>query len=196
MNKKNQRRDSKSTQAINSSAADSQAAIHSPVTQPLVLPASVLDTAKSIVYGARQEDYGTPTDNHGTTAALWSTYLGTIITPRQVCIMNMLQKISRDMCKDGHDHLVDIAGYAENAYMIAKQEAIDKHYVEQAEKIGQGAKKRFAALKKALGGVLPETAHWVTADMCSKRRWKVDKQTNIDGTHPSVAKKRRRGKRS
>lgn len=81
---------------------------------------SVLEEAKSIVGGARQADYGTPLENHQRTADLWNAYLGTqAITPRMVCMMNVLQKVSRDRHAPKHDNLVDIAGYAENAHLCA-----------------------------------------------------------------------------
>jgi hypothetical protein len=47
-------------------------------------------------------------------------YLGTEITPRQVCVMNILQKISRDAHAEQDDNLLDIIGYAVNADMIAR----------------------------------------------------------------------------
>jgi len=74
---------------------------------------SVLLEAHAIVYGARQDRYGTPSDNHARTAALWSAYLGCPITARQVCVLNILQKVSRDAHTPGRDNAVDIAGYAE-----------------------------------------------------------------------------------
>lgn len=80
----------------------------------------VLDKAKTIVYGARQKNYGTPEENHGRTAALWSAYLGIEITPRQVCALNILQKISRDVNRPVPDNPVDIAGYAENMGILAE----------------------------------------------------------------------------
>ena len=69
--------------------------------------------AYDLVHGARQDAYGTPQDNHGRTAALWGAYLGHPITARQVCMLNILQKISRDTHAPKRDNLVDIAGYAE-----------------------------------------------------------------------------------
>ena len=68
----------------------------------------------------RGQDYGDPKDNHARTAALWSTYLGVPISPTQVCMANILQKISRTMGPGGptQDSLEDIAGYAANALSI------------------------------------------------------------------------------
>jgi hypothetical protein len=76
---------------------------------------AVLDEAAEIVCGDRQKAYGLPEDNHGRTAALWSVFLGTPITPRQVCYMNILQKCSREVNHSKRDTDVDIAGYAANA---------------------------------------------------------------------------------
>lgn len=83
------------------------------------LPAvnSILAEALKIVYGDRRASYGTPAENHSRTAALWSAYLGVPISPREVCLLNVLQKIGRDAHAPGRDNLVDIAGYAENAHL-------------------------------------------------------------------------------
>lgn len=81
---------------------------------------SILSEAEAIVGGARRADYGTPLANHSRTAALWSVYLGITVTPRQVCMMNVLQKVSRDANAPKRDNLVDIAGYAENANLCER----------------------------------------------------------------------------
>lgn len=79
---------------------------------------SVLAEATKIVDGARRAAYGTPQENHTRTAEMWSTYLGVKVTARQVCMLNILQKISRDAHAATHDNLVDIAGYARNAELV------------------------------------------------------------------------------
>lgn len=82
---------------------------------------SILDEAKVLVHQNRREDYGTPAENHARTAALWSAYLGGItITARDVCMLNILQKVSRDAYNGKRDNLVDIAGYAENAQLVGE----------------------------------------------------------------------------
>ncbi len=81
---------------------------------------SILTEAAHLVHGERRAAYGDPSVNHGRTADLWSSYLGVPITPRQVCMMNILQKISRDAFAPKHDNLVDIAGYAANAEMLCQ----------------------------------------------------------------------------
>lgn len=87
-------------------------------------PSSVLAEASEIVSGARQATYGRPIDNHQRTANLWNAYLAVLpgespqpLTPRDVCMLNILQKISRDRFQPKRDNLVDIAGYAENAQL-------------------------------------------------------------------------------
>jgi hypothetical protein len=77
------------------------------------MPNSVLTEAAEILRGARQGDYGCPERNHKRIAALWSTYLDTDITPRQVCGMMVLLKLSRDANSPKRDNAVDIAGYAQ-----------------------------------------------------------------------------------
>lgn len=74
----------------------------------------VLREAESIICGARQNAYGTPFENHSRTAAFWSLYLGIPISPRQVCLLNVLQKISRDMNSSKPDNILDIIGFAAN----------------------------------------------------------------------------------
>lgn len=75
----------------------------------------ILEEAKSIVTGPRQRAYGPPEINHSRTAQFWSTYLGMTITPRQVCEMNALQKLSRQCNGHSHDSHVDIIGFIANA---------------------------------------------------------------------------------
>lgn len=78
----------------------------------------ILAEAQSIVDGPRRDDYGPPAVNHARTAALWSAYLGVDISPRQVCMLNILQKVGRDAHAPKRDNLVDIAGWARNAELV------------------------------------------------------------------------------
>lgn len=81
---------------------------------------SVLEEARRAV-ASRVESYGPPRDNHERTANLWSIYLRGVlrdkvnVSARDVCLLNILQKVSRDIHRPKRDNLVDIAGYAENA---------------------------------------------------------------------------------
>jgi len=103
-----------------------------PVSPPGGMP-SVLDEASDIVQGVRQEAYGHPRDNHACTAALWNAYLERrganlysqdgeddhlYLDAFDVCMLNVLQKVSRLAHTRQRDGLVDIAGFAANAEMV------------------------------------------------------------------------------
>ena len=80
---------------------------------------TILDTASRVTSTDRNQDYGHPAENHRRTAELWSIYLeDRFLTPEDVCMMNILQKVSRGMQVLTDDTLVDIAGYARNVEMI------------------------------------------------------------------------------
>lgn len=79
---------------------------------------NILTKATALVQGDRQDDYGHPLDNHHRTAELWSFWLGSKVTPEDVCIMNILQKVARFKHLITEDGLVDIAGYAANIGMM------------------------------------------------------------------------------
>lgn len=73
----------------------------------------VLDTAKTMVTGKREQDYGSPENNFLTIAKLWTVYLGIQINPRDVAMMMCLLKIARVRHGGGSgDSFIDIAGYA------------------------------------------------------------------------------------
>lgn len=88
---------------------------------------SILQTADRIIHGDRQSDYGHPVENHGRTATLWVTYIegkygiSVPLDPEDVCFMNVLQKIGREMHRKTRDGIVDIAGYAGNVEMIRER---------------------------------------------------------------------------
>jgi len=58
--------------------------------------------------------YGHPKENFKRIADLWSAYLGTEITIRDIGFMMILQKISRCMNIINRESILDIAGYARN----------------------------------------------------------------------------------
>lgn len=86
--------------------------------------ANILQEAQKLTSGARQKSYGHASDNHTNTANFWSEYLlrkyglEISLSARDVCMMQILLKISRDANKESRDNLVDMAGYARNAEMI------------------------------------------------------------------------------
>ncbi|MBO5969011.1 MAG: hypothetical protein J6S14_11005 [Clostridia bacterium] len=72
-----------------------------------------LDAAIKCVCGERQDQYGTPENNFGTIANLWTAYLGYPVSAVDVAMMMSLLKIAR--IKTGtatEDSFVDLAGYA------------------------------------------------------------------------------------
>lgn len=79
----------------------------------------ILDEARRIVSGDRDDRYGVPEDNFGTIAELWSSYLSAAIgspigiVGSDVAAMMALLKIARIArgCSDA-DSWVDLAGYA------------------------------------------------------------------------------------
>lgn len=95
-----------------------------------------LDDAIRHTTGQRQEDYGTPEDNFGRIAKLWSAYDGRVIfTAVDVAMMLALLKIARSKASLTHfDNYVDLAGYAACAAEIAS-EAVKIDY-SLAKKVG------------------------------------------------------------
>ena len=82
-----------------------------------------LDDAIRHTTGQRQEDYGTPEDNFGRIAKLWSDYDGRVsFTAVDVAMMLALLKIARSKASIAHfDNYVDLAGYAACAAEIASE---------------------------------------------------------------------------
>lgn len=116
---------------------------------------SILTEAAEIVAGARRQDYGTPRQNHSRTAALVNAYLATVeesegglsdIDAFDVCMLNILQKISRLTHRRTRDSLVDIAGYAANAAEILDAE-------QQINAVLSGAVEQLKAPSPLLAGL-------------------------------------------
>lgn len=83
---------------------------------------TILDEAKSLVYGDRNNDYGHPKEDMDRTAMMWSAILGTEVTAEKVALCMCAVKISRQCNKRKRDNLVDLAGYAEVANRIVEFE--------------------------------------------------------------------------
>lgn len=80
---------------------------------------SVLQQANEIIYGDREQTYGSPDKNLVTIAQYWSTHLRSkydqpiALTVDDVTVMMMQLKIARLATSPKHeDSLVDICGYA------------------------------------------------------------------------------------
>lgn len=80
----------------------------------------VLEQARKCVCGDREQNYGSPENNFGTIAGLWTSYLNSefknfnfMLGPGDVAAMMILLKVSRIASGNGkNDNWVDIAGYA------------------------------------------------------------------------------------
>lgn len=74
---------------------------------------AILDEAKAVINGKRQDQYGPPKDSFRLIAAFWSSYLGIAVSPRQAAEMMILFKIARQRTGRGkRDNFVDMCGYA------------------------------------------------------------------------------------
>ena len=84
---------------------------------------TILEKAERIVMGNREERYGPPKENHTCTAELWNAYLkrrrhvaedvmAYQLTPEDICMPNILQKVSRCAHTITKDNLADMAGWA------------------------------------------------------------------------------------
>lgn len=91
-------------------------------------PESILDTAGRITSGARHEDYGHPADDFARTARMWTGILasklraGAEIAAMDIPLCMIAVKLARQSHRHKHDNLVDIAGYARTAAMVAGDE--------------------------------------------------------------------------
>ena len=72
---------------------------------------NILQEAEKAVYGDRQDDYGSVTENFNNIAKGWSIILGVPVTPEQVGLAMVWVKVSRQMFKPKLDNLIDGAGY-------------------------------------------------------------------------------------
>ena len=90
----------------------------------------ILDTAKSVVNGQREQDYGTPENNFEKIAKLWSAYKGVDFSALDVAMMMALLKIARISNGGTTDSFIDLAGYAACGGEIA-------HIKDQLETLAQ-----------------------------------------------------------
>lgn len=90
----------------------------------------VFESAREAVLDDRGETHGSIDENFGQTAAFWSHYLDTTVTPTDVAVMMVLMKASRQKCgSTDPDHYIDMAGYA----AIANGLAADTDTTEEAD---------------------------------------------------------------
>lgn len=72
----------------------------------------ILEAARCCVCGEREQDYGTPEDSFGLIGQLWTAYMGTLFTSKDVAMMMALLKVACIKAGDKADSFIDLAGYA------------------------------------------------------------------------------------
>ncbi len=89
---------------------------------------SILDEAKRITEGVRRTEYGAPADDFGRAAYMWTGILarklrdGAQINAMDIPLCMVAVKLARQSHHHKRDNLVDIAGYARTAAMVAGDE--------------------------------------------------------------------------
>ncbi len=73
---------------------------------------NILEQAKELVVGDRQQDYGDKLTNHENIAALWSIFLRKKLTAHDVAMCMALVKVARLMHAHKTDSYIDMAAYA------------------------------------------------------------------------------------
>lgn len=94
-----------------------------PNPTPVKIRGAILDTAKTIINGSRQDAYGNPENNFTKIAMFWGTYKGVLFSPHDVAVMMSLLKIARiSTGSDSEDSYVDTLGYMALAHDLKKEE--------------------------------------------------------------------------
>jgi hypothetical protein len=84
---------------------------------------TILEEAARITSTDRNAAYGSPLENHSSTAVMFAEYLhrkyrvDLPLDYGDVCMFNILQKVSRQANSPKRDNLTDIAGFARNVEM-------------------------------------------------------------------------------
>lgn len=101
---------------------DMREALHAFVEKNFVSGDSILQEAQRLVWGHRQNDYDHPLPNFLRIAAGWNVILEKKLTAPidavEVGLMNVWQKITREVHKPKRDNRVDMAGYAATVQRI------------------------------------------------------------------------------
>jgi len=97
----------------------------------------ILDRAKELVTGDRNEDYGHPLDDYTKTAALMSVILGMEVTAEQAIMCMVAVKLSRCVHEIKEDAVVDIAGYASCLWKTVT-ERVSRHAVQMDIEASEG----------------------------------------------------------
>ena len=71
----------------------------------------ILETAKALINGDRERDYGTPAENFGRIASGWSVILDQDVSAEQVALCMAWLKLARLVNGPHEDSYVDAAAY-------------------------------------------------------------------------------------
>ena len=82
------------------------------ICEPKAAKQTILEEANALIYGDREADYGSVTENFTNIAKGWEVIFKTGITPEQVGLAMAWVKIARETNRPKRDNLVDLAGYA------------------------------------------------------------------------------------
>jgi hypothetical protein len=94
-------------------AADKQKTTETEPTNSTAAGHTILDTAKGLIYGDREKEYGKAIDNIGNIAKMWSILLQKEVTMEQVIECMIAVKQCRLINQPNHmDSWIDICGYA------------------------------------------------------------------------------------
>ena len=82
----------------------------------------ILDEAKRLTSGERNNSYGPPQQDFTKTAAMWAAILGIDVDAKEVALCMIALKLSRATWSAKRDNWVDIAGYARCGYMCERED--------------------------------------------------------------------------
>ena len=90
-------------------------------TTNAMIEQTILDEAKELIYGARQQSYGHPWLDFSRIAKIWEAIFGHPVTPEQVALCLIGVKISREVNAHKRDNLVDGAGYFGTLELVVQE---------------------------------------------------------------------------
>ena len=97
----------------------------------------LLDEAKKLIGGNRQQDYGEKLTNQQNIADFWSIFLKKKITAHDVAICMALDKVARLMHQHKKDSYIDMAAYAAIAGEIESRTNKDRSFESEGERRGR-----------------------------------------------------------
>lgn len=86
---------------------------------------NILEEANKITHEDRNYDYDTPINNFKQISDITTAILGRYISPKDIAIIMIATKLSRESFKHKRDNLVDLAGYTWVLNEIIEDELIN-----------------------------------------------------------------------